>query len=86
MSVNLRNRLDMRGTIPMDAAEENRCATEYVKSRDPLWAERLVKANLEATSGGPSRFSPWRHLARPGRLAFDPSFDNRRPLCSEEIS
>ena len=46
MSVNLRNRLDMRGTAPMDAAEENRCATEYVKSRDPLLAERLVKANL----------------------------------------
>ena len=46
MSVNLRNRLDMRGTAPMDAAEENRCTTEYVKSRDPLLAERLVKANL----------------------------------------
>jgi RNA polymerase sigma-32 factor len=46
MSVNLRNRFDMRGTAPIDAAEENRCATEYVKSRDPLLAERLVKANL----------------------------------------
>jgi RNA polymerase sigma-32 factor len=30
----------------MDAAEENRCASEYVRGRDPLWAERLVKANL----------------------------------------
>jgi RNA polymerase sigma-32 factor len=46
MSVNLRNRLDMRGSAPIDAAEENRCATEYVKGRDPLLAERLVKANL----------------------------------------
>jgi RNA polymerase sigma-32 factor len=46
MSVYSRNRLDMRGTAPIGAAEENRCATEYVKGRDPLLAERLVKANL----------------------------------------
>ncbi len=46
MSVKLRNRLDMRGSAPIDAAEENRCASEYVKGRDPRLAERLVKANL----------------------------------------
>lgn len=46
MSVNLRNRLDMRGSAPIDAAEENQCASEYVKGRDPRLAERLVKANL----------------------------------------
>lgn len=36
----------MRGSAPIDAAEEHRCASEYVKSRDPRLAERLVKANL----------------------------------------
>ncbi len=46
MSVNLRDRLDMRGSAPIDAAEENRCATAYVKGRDPLLAARLIKANL----------------------------------------
>jgi RNA polymerase sigma-32 factor len=46
MSVKLRSRLDMRGSAPIDAAEENRCASEYVKGRDPRLAERLVKANL----------------------------------------
>ena len=46
MSVELRSRLDLRGTAPMDPGEEYRCATEYVKGRDPLLAERLVTANL----------------------------------------
>lgn len=46
MSVKLRDRLDMRGSAPIDAAEESRCASEYVKGRDPRLAERLVKANL----------------------------------------
>jgi len=30
----------------MNRAEEHRCASEYVKGRDPLLAQRLVKANL----------------------------------------
>lgn len=46
MSVILRSRLDLRGSAPMDRVQEHRCASEYVKGRDPHLAERLIKANL----------------------------------------
>jgi RNA polymerase sigma-32 factor len=37
---------DLSRCIPMEREEENRCATEYRKTRAPLLANRLVTANL----------------------------------------
>ena len=46
MYANPGNRFDLQKCIPMERDEEHRCASEYVKSRDPLLAERLITANL----------------------------------------
>ncbi len=37
---------DLRRCVPMSREEEHRCAVEYVKTKDPLLAERLVVANM----------------------------------------
>ena len=37
---------DLRKCVPMQKDEEHRCATEYVKTRAPILAERLIVANL----------------------------------------
>jgi len=84
MSVNLRNRLDMRGSAPIDATEEHRCASEYVKGRNPLFAARLVTANLrlvvKIARGHCNAQSDIRDLIQEGNLGlvhaverFDPS-------------
>ena len=40
------NCFDLRHCVPMEPGEETRCATEYVKTRAPMLAKRLVTANL----------------------------------------
>jgi RNA polymerase sigma-32 factor len=46
MTGNPEHRFDLSTCVPMERAEELRCATEYVKTREPRLAERLVTANL----------------------------------------
>jgi RNA polymerase sigma-32 factor len=46
MLTNTENRFDLRRCVPMERAEEERCASEYKKTRSPLLAQRLVLANL----------------------------------------
>ena len=40
------NHFDLRRCVPMSREEEHRCAVEYVKTKDPVLAERLVVANM----------------------------------------
>jgi RNA polymerase sigma-32 factor len=46
MSSNLGIHLDLRHSVPMSREDEHLCALEYVKTKDPALAERLVIANL----------------------------------------
>ena len=46
MQVNSRNHFDLRRCVPMSREEEHRCALEYVKTKDPVLAERLIVANM----------------------------------------
>jgi RNA polymerase sigma-32 factor len=46
MRVNSGNHFDLRRCVPMSREEEHRCAVEYVKTKDPVLAERLVVANM----------------------------------------
>ena len=46
MQVNSGNHFDLRRCVPMSREEEHRCALEYVKTKDPVLAERLVVANM----------------------------------------
>src|SRR2546430_5883795 len=39
-------RFDLGRCVPMEREKELRCANEYVRTRDPRLAERLVRANL----------------------------------------
>jgi RNA polymerase sigma-32 factor len=39
-------KFDLRRCIPMTRAEEHACASEYVRTRDPSLAARLVMANM----------------------------------------
>jgi RNA polymerase sigma-32 factor len=41
-----RVQFDLRNCVPMTRAEEHQCATEYVKTRNPILAQRLVMANM----------------------------------------
>lgn len=40
------NHFDLRGCVPMSREEEHRCALEYVRTKDPVLAQRLVVANM----------------------------------------
>jgi hypothetical protein len=46
MRVTSDNCFDLRLCVPMSREEEHRCAVEYVKTKDPLLAERLIVANM----------------------------------------
>ena len=46
MRVKSDNYFDLRRCVPMSREEEHRCAFEYVKTKDPALAERLVLANM----------------------------------------
>ena len=46
MRVKSDNHFDLRRCVPMSREEEHRCAVEYVKTKDPVLAERLVVANM----------------------------------------
>jgi RNA polymerase sigma-32 factor len=46
MKVNSGNHFDLRRCVPMSREEEHRCALEYVRTRDPVLAERLIVANM----------------------------------------
>ncbi len=46
MTINPEHRFDLSTCVPMERAEELRCASEYVTTRAPHLAERLVTANL----------------------------------------
>ena len=46
MTARSRTELDLRRCIPMARVEETRCASEYVKTKNPLLAERLITANM----------------------------------------
>jgi RNA polymerase sigma-32 factor len=46
MHTNSGNHFDLRRCVPMSREEEHRCALAYVKTRDPVLAERLVVANM----------------------------------------
>jgi RNA polymerase sigma-32 factor len=41
-----RVRFDLRDCVPMTRAEEHKCATDYLKTKDPTLARRLVMANM----------------------------------------
>ena len=53
---------DLRRCVPMSREEEHHCALEYVRTKDPVLAERLVVANMRLV------VSMARHL---GRAASD---------------
>jgi RNA polymerase sigma factor (sigma-70 family) len=40
------NHLDLRRCVPMSREEEHQCALEYVRTKDPVFAQRLVVANM----------------------------------------
>jgi RNA polymerase sigma-32 factor len=40
------NHLDLRRCVPMSREEEHQCALEYVRTKDPVLAQRLVVANM----------------------------------------
>src|SRR5579862_3015628 len=46
MRITSTNHFDLRRCVPMSREEEHRCALEYVKTRDPVLAQRLVVANM----------------------------------------
>ena len=46
MRVKSDNHFDLRRCVPMSREEEHRCALEYVKTKAPVLAERLVVANM----------------------------------------
>jgi RNA polymerase sigma-32 factor len=46
MRVNSGHHFDLRLCVPMSREEEHRCALEYLKTKDPVLAERLVVANM----------------------------------------
>jgi RNA polymerase sigma-32 factor len=46
MRIKSDNHFDLRRCVPMSREEEHRCAVEYVKTKDPVLAERLVVANM----------------------------------------
>jgi RNA polymerase sigma-32 factor len=46
MQVTSGNQFDLRRCVPMSREEENRCALAYVKTKDPVLAERLIVANM----------------------------------------
>ena len=56
------NHFDLRRCVPMSREEEHHCALEYVRTKDPALAERLVVANMRLV------VSVARHL---GRAASD---------------
>ena len=46
MQVTSRSHFDLRRCVPMSREEEHRCALAYVKTKDPVLAERLIVANM----------------------------------------
>jgi RNA polymerase sigma-32 factor len=46
MRVTSTNHFDLRRCVPMSREEEHRCALEYVKTKAPVLAERLIVANM----------------------------------------
>jgi RNA polymerase sigma-32 factor len=46
MRVKSENYFDLRRCVPMSREEEHLCAVEYVKTKDPVLAERLIVANM----------------------------------------
>ncbi|HSY41643.1 MAG TPA: sigma-70 family RNA polymerase sigma factor [Polyangia bacterium] len=46
MRVKSDHHFDLRRCVPMSREEEHLCAVEYVKTKDPVLAERLVVANM----------------------------------------
>ena len=46
MTIHRTHHFDLRRCTPMTPAEEHTCASEYVKTRAPKLAERLVTANM----------------------------------------
>jgi RNA polymerase sigma-32 factor len=40
------NHFDLRRCVPMSREEEHRCALAYVRTKDPVFARRLVVANM----------------------------------------
>src|ERR1700722_18566765 len=46
MGVKSEDRFNLKRCVPMTRDEEHRCAGEYVKTREPFLAERLVVANM----------------------------------------
>ena len=46
MHVKSENHFDLRRCVPMSREEEHRCALEYVRTKDPVLAQRLVLANM----------------------------------------
>src|SRR6266700_2770362 len=85
------NRFDLQRCVPMERDEEHRCASEYVKGRDPLLAERLITSNLrlvvKIAKGYGRAHCDMRDLIQEGNLGlihaverFDP--DRGVKLCS----
>ena len=52
MRLTSRSQLDLRDCTPMTRAEEHECAKEYVQTKDPLLAKRLVMANMRLVVAG----------------------------------
>jgi hypothetical protein len=46
MSVERGTSFDLRRCVPMSRYDDHRCAVEYVKTKDPRLAERLIVANM----------------------------------------
>jgi RNA polymerase sigma-32 factor len=46
MTFNLRTDFDLQNCIPMAREEEARCANEYLKTKAPLLAEQMTRANM----------------------------------------
>jgi len=91
MTTKQRDIFDLRLCVPMDREEENRCATEYRKTRAPRLADRLVTANLrlvvKIARGYQRSYCDPRDLIQEGNLGlmravekFDPAHGVK--LCS----
>lgn len=57
MRGNSQSHFDLRRCVPMSREEEHRCAVEYVATKDPLLAERLVVANMRMVAALAHRHS-----------------------------
>jgi RNA polymerase sigma-32 factor len=56
MHVKSENHFDLRRCVPMSREEEHRCALEYVRTKDPALAQRLVVANMRMVAALAHRY------------------------------